>query len=132
MKQNVDLTANRLFSTNDFDSFIVKAFPNLRHHPWSYEGSHRIYSDSDIGQKDSLIICGNSKERQAQRFNRMLDYGYVCECCGTELLKPWAKHFSLCEGCYAHLDTTCRKLWKYKDDPVQDSSDRIVIEMNRR
>ena len=45
MKRNVDLTANRLFSTNDFDSFIIKALPDLRHHPWNYEAFHGIYSD---------------------------------------------------------------------------------------
>lgn len=132
MKQNVDLTANRMFSTRGFDSLLVTAFPNLRHHPWNHERFHAIRSDADMGIRDSIIICGNATERQNQRYGRMMDYGYICDCCGAKLIKPWAKHYSLCERCSSHLDISCQKLWRYKDDPVQDSRDRLVVEMNRR
>lgn len=132
MKQNVDLTENRMFSTTGFDSLLVTVFPNLRPHPWNPDHFRRIYSDKDIEHNNSMIICGNATEREAKRFNLMLDYGHICECCGAELVKPWAKHYSLCERCSSYLDITCQKLWRYKDDPIQDSRDRLVIEMNRR
>lgn len=133
MKQNVDLTANRMFSSaGSFDSLLVTAFPNLRHYPWEREHFRIVRSDADMENRNSIIICGNATERQNQRYGRMMDYGYICDCCGAELTKPWAKHYSLCERCSFYLDITCQKLWRYKDDPIQDSRDRLVIEMNRR
>lgn len=133
MKRNVDLTTNRMFS-RQFQIPSIAMFDFEPFHFWDYETMQPLDSDQDLsGYKSSIVLLGNATERQAQRAMISLDNGHVCECCGASLdTKPWNKHFGLCARCADHLDISCQKLWKYRDDPIQESRDRVVIEMNRR
>lgn len=92
MKTNVDLTASRTFSTQRREISLTKVMREFgKHFLWDYEHMKMVHSDYDLSNyRDSLILCGNASERQAQRFNHALDTGDICECCGARLTeKPW-------------------------------------------
>lgn len=134
MKRNVDLTAGRIFSQD------IRVIPDLllhglfNFHPWDYEHIRVVHSDADlISNRSGFVLCGNATQRQAQRFNKSLDSGEICECCGTDLTKkPWAKRYCLCQQCNERLKKDLEKSWRFKDDSILESHDRVVIEMNRR
>lgn len=87
MKTNVDLTASRTFSTQRREISLTKVMREFgKHFLWDYEHMKMVHSDYDLSNyRDSLILCGNASERQAQRFNHALDTGDICECCGARL-----------------------------------------------
>lgn len=134
MKQSVDLTANQMFSQGIRTISQVLIFKEVTYRFWDYEHMQTIHSDLDLTTYgNSLIFCGNFTERQAQRFNFSLDTGEVCECCGAYLTnKPWAKHYCLCSKCSTRLDCSFVKTWRFKNDSIGESGDRVVIEMNKR
>lgn len=40
-------------------------------------------------------------------FKRYLsEYGYICQCCGTEIRKPWSSHYGLCEKCNSEIENS--------------------------
>ena len=135
MKTNVDLTASRTFSTQRREISLTNVMREFgKHFLWDYEHMKMVHSDYDLSNyRDSLILCGNASERQAQRFNHALDTGDICECCGARLTeKPWKKHYCLCSRCAEELDYNCQRTWRYKEDRLWQSDDFLIREMNRR
>lgn len=40
-------------------------------------------------------------------FKRYLsEYGHICQCCGTEIRKPWSSHYGLCEKCNSEIENS--------------------------
>ena len=146
MKRNVDLTFNRIFSTQihrDINSGIP--FMQLdallpggdlgTMFPWSVDKFQQIHSDKDLNssKEKEIIITGNASEREHRKYWRNADAGNMCDCCGKDLtVKPWDRHYCLCSNCMDQLNKTVFKGWKYKDDLIDNSIDRIVLEMNFR
>lgn len=145
MKSNVDLTQGRMFSgaargipTNALFMKFESLFPGSglgTLFPWSVDRFTHIKSDSELssGSSDEIIFTGNASQRDRKRFNKQIDSGDMCDCCGADLTKkPWDRHYCLCSSCMDNLGDTVRKYWKYKDNDIDMSTDRIVIEMNYR
>lgn len=146
MKRNVDLTSNRMFSSRNTRQ-IGSGLPFLKLDtllpgkdlgtlfPWSVERFKVVRSDDELssGANHEIIITGDASTREHKRFWRAADAGDMCDCCGTDLnRKPWDRHYCLCSKCMSGLDITVEKLWKYRDDLIDNSTDRIVLEMNFR
>ena len=134
MKGNVDLTANKIFSdphrvlSDMFDIMGVKLYP------WSINKLpfREIESDFRFGET-ALILCGSASERARLHEAQLYEAGCLCERCGALISqKPWKASGCLCSKCYDEIEEQCEIKWRYKEPPVWDSDDRVVIEMNKR
>lgn len=149
MKRNVDLTQNRIFSSarptaRDIGLFVFRpvelgkidsATEVIKLHPWAVDKFQRVHSDADLcdGNSEEIIITGNASTRAHKKYWKAADAGDMCDCCGTDLnKKPWDRHYCLCSSCMDRLDVAVAKNWQYKDDSIENSVDRLVLEMNFR
>lgn len=116
MKNNVDLTENRLFSRNNFFQDMALGVLTLSmltgsNFPWDTGTFRQIQSDDEFDldhQKISLIALGNKKQRAEVAEYRKMDSENYCDCCGARMnLKPWHIEYGTCQKCtdyYAKQD----------------------------
>ena len=95
MKDNVDLTLDRVFASPDdtverirflLTNTIGKLFP------WQFIESN------DLRDYDMLIITGNQNDRKVFRERQKYNDLEVCERCGDRI-KPWYQTYGLCKNC---------------------------------
>lgn len=107
MKSNVDLTENRIFSSNNIGlrniniSFIVG-----EKFPWNvFLDIIKTEDELDLEhQKNSIIAVGNKETRAKIQFYREMDSLDYCDCCGKRMnLKPWDREFGVCHSCNNHF-----------------------------
>ena len=103
--------------------------------PWSADKFQRVYSDSDLisDRASEIILTGNASQRAKKAYWNLADAGDMCDCCGADLkLKPWSRHYCLCDRCTDTLEGQVRKGWRFREIRLDESDDRVVIEMNFR
>lgn len=95
MKENIDLTRTRAFSSdwNETNS------PSRKRFPWHFlQRGLRACSG---------VMCTGNKEQIAWK-RLYTSYGKICECCGTSLDRiPWHHNTGLCEKCSTRLEREC-------------------------
>ena len=129
MKQNVDLTQARTFSSPTPRFLVDGKLPYLRviardgfqtrfktpeYLALDYETGDVCECSMDIDQEyRSPFLCGNAKERKLQRYRQNADEGKYCDRCGAAIfVLPWASEFGLCKRCRAILDADFAMSWK--------------------
>ena len=136
MKNNVDLTENRLFSRNNFFQDMALGVLKLsmfarNKFPWDLKGFRQIKSDDEFDldhQRKSLIAVGDKKQRaEVAEFRKMdsLDY---CDCCGARMnSKPWDREIGICRKCdeYYEKQDRLKILWNRK--PIGIDKRRISV-----
>lgn len=137
MKRNVDLTEHRIFfngSQNIHDALVNVAGKEFV--PWDFEAIHVVTSDYELNEPITPFLCGNAAQRQKLREWKMYENGMICERCGAIILrKPWSEFcgFLLCDECNRDLDREYDVKWRFKkENPILESHDFLVIEMNKR
>lgn len=95
MKDNVDLTQNRMFSRPSRipNSRLIKL--GNRKYPWDFSSNF----DNWYISQSSVIELGNKEDREKQKIYKRA-YGNYCDCCG-ELMNshPWDKEIGICHKC---------------------------------
>lgn len=119
VKDNIDLTENRIFSRrqSDFafmslDGWLFKKLTK-KNHPWELD-----YSILDRPDYDQLVITGDKKQRAYVKEGNLYNAGKFCERCGKRLdLKPWNILRGLCESCEIDMKRDCEDKckWRMKD-----------------
>lgn len=98
MKRNVDLTHNRIFTTPEEPTGMIKllldSIKNTK--PWDVEKTLKVRgSDLDFAVKSELrqvFAIGSKEERERWKRNRACDNDEMCDRCGMRTgRKPWAK-----------------------------------------
>lgn len=115
MKDNVDLTQDRIFSRpRRGNSFSLRSiFPKK---PWNNHFAADDYSG--VHQEDKLIAIGNKEQREEHENIRQEVSGEYCDCCGRKLTKyPWMqKQHGLCSECdekvFADINRAKKMFWK--------------------
>lgn len=124
MKNNIDLTENRIFSEDQSMRInLIKALlPKL---PWG-KYITLIESDNDLdleSQRISIIAIGNKLERAKIKFYRQMDSGNYCACCGAAMnKKPWHMEFGLCQTCNDYYKNRKSKFFWDTKEVIQSSS----------
>jgi len=127
LKENVDLTLNRVFSGGNFQNRgflwqLERRFTRgLKRKPWIYHDNFMRDNDnySKIDRSNMLIIVGDKDERYDTGLCYEENYGLkTCARCGADLnIKPWMRifHYDLCERCDKELtkehESKNRKPW---------------------
>lgn len=114
MKENVDLTLNRKFSSGrDLASVKIKLFKAVTNikFPWVMNTS-RIKTLSD--RSNSIILTGNKHDRERKQMELDYENGNECDCCGIILnRKPWSNINRLCNRCNSSLEeNSSNSYWK--------------------
>jgi len=130
MKNNIDLTENRIFSRNNLHPWTIADFFSTRI-PWRQ--LKQIHSDDDLGlghQKKSIIAVGNKEQRAKVRHYREIDSLDYCDCCGVRMnLIPWDKEIGVCRKCnenYKKTDPSFDKCKWRKKENIRNAVIRIV------
>lgn len=103
MKDNVDLTQNRMFSRpsrlpGDSNRFLITSGSRGKY-PWEYPDDTYIYLSSS-----SVITLGNNILRRKQKFYNSFGDNITCDCCGKRLNKfPWHNERGICHSCADHV-----------------------------
>lgn len=134
MKQNVDLTENRIFShrttmnnwLTDLSGSIIDlsdfTFGNILGEkvPWRVDIKvTNSMDEDDLGhQEKSLIALGNKSKRAEIKMYRNMDSREYCDRCGKRMnLIPWNKEVGVCAMCDKELSGDIDKCkWRTKDD----------------
>ena len=102
MKSNIDLTENRFFRDNQFQSNLSLFKIKDEKYPWDIQTT-RIKTDDDLDldhQRKSIIAVGNKATRAQIKEFRKMDSPNYCDCCGKRMnLKPWDKEIGICHSC---------------------------------
>lgn len=109
MKINVDLTKNRLFSTNnnsnnqsnllDIDKLLLKGKKSI----WNIQNIYKEFNELDK-QKERIIVTGNKEYRKEIEFYRKSEDCNYCDCCGKMMnLKPWCREIGICKECEKYV-----------------------------
>lgn len=123
MKNNIDLTENRIFSGNpSLRTHLIDALlPKL---PWE-KYIMLVESDDDLDlerQRISIIATGNKSERARIKFYRQMDDGNYCDCCGAAMnKKPWYMEVGVCRKCDDYNNRKSKYPWG-KDEIIQSST----------
>ena len=102
MKENVDLTENRLFSNDWLGDILTFNLITVNKFPWNASIKEiRTNDDLDLDhQKNAIITVGNKKTRAKVKFYREMDSSDYCDCCGKRMnTKPWNKEIGTCHNC---------------------------------
>ena len=124
MKDNIDLTENRIFSGNQGlrDTLIEALLPKL---PWE-KYIMLIESDDDLDlerQRISIIATGNRSERARIEFYRQMDDVNYCDCCGAAInKKPWYMEIGTCRKCYDYYNNRNRNHPWGGDEAIRGST----------
>lgn len=116
MKDNVDLTIDRVFSSRTNNARLIDLFGRSiprsfqRRKPWKKDIS--LYLDdpdySGIDREHKSIPTGNKRERADHMMIYEEVYGHqTCARCGASIVvKPWMKifHYDLCDKCDNELE----------------------------
>lgn len=117
MKRNVDLTANRFFSsTNFFGDTGVLTIGMITGEKFPWNAYAVIYtSDDDMDmehQRKAIIAVGDKAMRAKVKEYRHMDSLDYCDCCGIRMnLKPWDREIGVCHKCnsyYMSQDDKCK------------------------
>lgn len=123
MKNNIDLTENRIFSRDSFGLWNLTITDLLKFDfPWNVHLTE-IRSDDEFDldhQRKSIIATGNKKQRAEVQHYREMDSLDYCDCCGAKMnLIPWNREIGVCRKCeeyYESHDPIYDKcLWRKKD-----------------
>lgn len=124
MKRNVDLTENRLFSSNRVFNDISMGLLTFgvitkEKFPWNFY-IEQIRSEDEFDlehQRKGMIAVGNKKMRAEVKMYRQMDDINYCDCCGKRMnLKPWDLEVGICHKCndyYQKENDKCK--WRKKD-----------------
>lgn len=101
MKNNIDLTENRIFSEKaSLRTHMLEAL--LSKLPWE-KYIMLVESDDDLDlerQRISIIATGNRSERARIKFYRQMNDANYCDCCGAAMnKKPWYMEIGVCRKC---------------------------------
>lgn len=102
MKSNVDLTENRMFSTNSSNVSIEIEDIFSTRFPWDLRNiMNEVNCEYDLDyQHDSVIALGSKEERAEVKKYRDMDARIYCERCGKKINKfPWDLEIGLCHKC---------------------------------
>lgn len=108
ISERIDLTQNRMFSTNNQQVMDI-----LNHYikgriPWK-DTFKTIRSDSDLEGTPykEIILLGNREERQHKQLCLDAISREKCDRCGDIISKfPWAHRWGLCEKCSDEMEAT--------------------------
>lgn len=131
MKTNIDLTQNRIFSRNTFNtltSLLITQFNNKSKYPWNIYAIEEINTEDDLShQKQSIIALGNKIKRAEIKMYREMDSTDYCDCCGSRMnIIPWDIEVGVCHKCNSYMEKENDKcLWRYKD-PIRNAVIRTV------
>lgn len=121
MKHNVDLTANRIFSSdNRISNNLINNLLKITtkgYYPWNLELNINIPTEDEDDmdhQKKSIIALGNKSKREKIRELRHMDSLNYCDCCGERMnKKPWDKENGVCHECNGYYEKEKdRCLWR--------------------
>lgn len=100
MKPNVDLTANRTFS-----SMRVRPWSVLSHVRTHMHTRIFVSSDEELSREQHLVLTGDKKERSMKRLTNDELSRFYCDRCGAYLKRiPWNRSIGLCAACYKELN----------------------------
>lgn len=120
MKQNVDLTENRIFSRDNWAGDIAMGVLTLsiltkEKFPWNAH-LDQIRSDDEfdlVHQKRSIIAVGDKKTRAKIKEYRHMDSIDYCDCCGARMnLIPWNFECGICQKCEREVIHEDRCMWR--------------------
>lgn len=124
MKENIDLTENRMFRDRMDSSlhFVVKTWIHGRI-PWNFPEAH-LLSDAEeaaASGKIPLIYTGTREERRNAKNIAEENMGLLCDCCGAKINQiPWKRQIGLCRICEEHLNVHSeirrRFPWTYPEE----------------
>lgn len=106
MKNNVDLTLNRVFGRlwGERPGSILRG---IVYFPWESK-RRRLFSSNDLNKKKvELFFTGSREERKYKRSNAKYEkmYKNSCDCCGVFINKyPWNTIETLCKNCKEDLE----------------------------
>ena len=139
MKNNVDLTSNKIFSTGGLRN-IDRMIKDINgKHPWN-PSLVQVYDDDSLNgywDGDELILTGRHSDRVRKSEIYNIVEGITCDRCGIRLdIKPWNRVYGLCGECYNALQSDLNKMpydvAESYDDLINRSNDRVIIELNYR
>lgn len=124
MKRNIDLTENRMFSSDNWFTDMSIGVLTLglitgEKFPWN---AHipTIHSDDELDldhQQKSIIALGDKAMRARIKEYRQMYSDNYCDCCGIRMnLKPWDREIGICHRCnlsYKKDDDKCK--WRIKE-----------------
>lgn len=126
MKNNIDLTEDRLFSRSrilDDMALSVLTLSMLKKgkFPWDIGEFRQIRSYDELDmehQRNSLITLGDKGKRAEIAEYRKMDSANYCDCCGSRMnLKPWDREVGICHKCNNYYEKEVEKCkWRKKED----------------
>lgn len=120
MKDNVDLTQDRIFSRPmRGDDFSLRNVVRKKFHLMPWNNNDVIDDYSGIHPQDKPIVVGNKEQREEHENIRQGLSGEYCDCCGRKLTKfPWKQKRGLCSECdekvFADINRAKKILWNFK------------------
>lgn len=103
MRDNIDLTANRMFQSHRrvvMPGWVSTVFGK---YPWNKPPLTRASDlDDDILHRRNipLVVLGNKSDRHSTTTIMQIDSGEYCDCCGAYLNAiPWDRTYGLCRKC---------------------------------
>lgn len=103
MRDNIDLTANRMFQSHRRVVMPGWVSTVLGKYPWNKPPLMLASDlDNDIlhGRNIPLIVLGNKSDRHSTTTIMQIDSGEYCDCCGAYLNAiPWDRTYGLCRKC---------------------------------
>ena len=118
MKRNVDLTANRFFSDNNWNNGII-TIGAITKQKFPWDASFEIItSDEDmVNQSNAVIVTGNKTTRAKKKYYSEMYNPNSCDCCGREMnILPWYHEIGICHICdsfYKSKEDKCK--WRKKE-----------------
>ena len=93
MKSSVDLTQNRMFGAHPSELQIrISRLQKLNIFE-RFKGD-----EGDLGNRGSVFLLGNKKQRAAIKIYNKLMSGNYCDRCGDKIM-PWENKKGLCRRC---------------------------------
>ena len=134
MKRNIDLTENRMFSSDNWLTDMSIGVLTLglitgEKFPWN---AHITTIHSDDGfdldrQRKNIIAVGDKVSRAKVKEYRQMDSLDYCDCCGIRMnLKPWDKEIGICHKCNNHYQKQEDKCKWRKKEEIRNAVIRIA------
>lgn len=121
MKDNVDLTQDRIFSRPmRNDGFSLRSVLRKKFHLIPWMNNNAVDDYSGIHPQDKPIAVGNKEQREEHESIRQELSGEYCDCCGEKLTKfPWIQRKGLCSECdervFADINRAKKMLWNFRE-----------------
>lgn len=129
MKENIDLTRNRMFNRR-INQGSFRLWKSLSRIPWNI---HAIHSDMELSETRShLILLGNRKQREFLKLSNEEDSGEYCDRCGVYIINfPWSSQYGLCRKCSKEVIEQHKSKLPWVPDVILESTQPVFSPIRR-